>query len=298
MADKMVPTWARLAGMPIVVGVDDSRNSADAAAFARTLARRIGVSCHLIHVVQPGYDPVAAGLRVQKALGMTWLQLGVDELEVHVGHPAEVLCERARVLHAGLVIVGGKQHSLLGRWVAGSTAVGVVRASPVPVLVAHGAVGTIQRVIVGADASSASFGAILAAEAWADLWSAELRVTHALPLPPVLPEFSAGYELDLLRTDGEARANELIWPLIGRKGTERRVELGEPSMVLTEQAREWQAQLLVVARHDRGWAERVLMGSVTERLLDGMPTSILVVPATPVELHHMERSGRAHQAAL
>jgi nucleotide-binding universal stress UspA family protein len=40
----------------------------------------------------------------------------------------------------------------------------------------------------------------------------------------------------------------------------------------------WQADLLVVGSHGRGWAERLLLGSVTERLLNHLPTSLLVVP--------------------
>ena len=52
--------------------------------------------------------------------------------------------------------------------------------------------------------------------------------------------------------------------------------------MLAAQARYWQADLLVVTRHDRGWLSRAALGSVTERLLDGLPTSMLVVPAAKV----------------
>jgi hypothetical protein len=41
---------------------------------------------------------------------------------------------------------------------------------------------------------------------------------------------------------------------------------------------DWRADLLVVGSHGKGWAERMLVGSVTERLINHLPTSLLVVP--------------------
>jgi universal stress protein family protein len=36
---------------------------------------------------------------------------------------------------------------------------------------------------------------------------------------------------------------------------------------------------VVVGSHGKGWVERLLIGSVTERLLNQLPSSLLVVPA-------------------
>jgi len=286
MSGPMKTPWPPVMTGPIVVGVDDSPNAAAAAEFAQVLARRVGAECRLIHVSGSGRDPVAAGERIREALGKMHLPLGAEGLEVDVGPAAEVLIQRAVACHASLIVVGGKHHSLLGRWMAGSTAVAAARLSPIPVLVTRGAMGTITHVLAGADATPASFGAIRTAEQWADLWLADLRVVHAVPLPPVIPEYGGGFEFQQLRESGEAKATGSIWPLVGRSHTERVVEVGSPAQVLTEQSRHWQAELLVVARHDRGWVERTMMGSVTERLLDALPTSLLVVPATKLATSH------------
>ena len=266
----------------IVVGVDESPNAVNAAAFARTLARRTGVPCHLVHVAEPGRDPIGAGLRIREALAAANPPIPADDLEVRIGDAPDVIVTRAEQLGACLIILGGKNHSILGRWVAGSTAVAVVRESRIPVLVTRGPLGMLTRVLVGADATEAAFSAIRHAEDWSELWNADLRLVHAVPLPPLLPEYSTGYDLEMLRVQGLDEAEREIFPLIGREGTEKVVEVGGPAEVLSMQARNWPADLLVVTRHDRGWLSRAALGSVTERLLDGLPTSMLVVPASRV----------------
>jgi nucleotide-binding universal stress UspA family protein len=266
----------------VVVGVDHSPSAIAALAFARALCRRAGTRCTPVHVVEPGRDAEAAEARVRAALDAARPPLGASDLEIRIGNPAETLVSSAGEHRAGLIILGGKSHSLLGRWVAGSTAVDLVRLSPVPVLVTRGGVGILTRVLVGADATPAAKGAITVGEEWARLWQAALRVLHVVPIPPLVPEQGVVFDLDMVRRSGEEQAAAEVWPLIRREGTERELEIGSPGRMLSEHSRSWHADLLVVARHDRGWLSRAALGSVTEQLLDELPTSMLVVPATPV----------------
>jgi len=48
---------------------------------------------------------------------------------------------------------------------------------------------------------------------------------------------------------------------------------------ILHEAAEWRADLLVVGSHGKGWGKRMLVGSVTERLINHLPASLLVVPA-------------------
>jgi nucleotide-binding universal stress UspA family protein len=41
---------------------------------------------------------------------------------------------------------------------------------------------------------------------------------------------------------------------------------------------EWGADIVVVGSHGKGWVDRVLIGSTTERLLAAMPAGLLIVP--------------------
>ena len=61
------------------------------------------------------------------------------------------------------------------------------------------------------------------------------------------------------------------------------------------EAAEWKADLLVVGSHGKGWAERMLVGSVTERLLNHLPTSVLVVPTRKAEALSLEQVNRGAQ---
>ena len=60
--------------------------------------------------------------------------------------------------------------------------------------------------------------------------------------------------------------------------TQRLVRHGTVTDTLLREVTDWDADVLVVGSHGKGWAQRVLLGSVTEGLLNHMPTSLLVAP--------------------
>ena len=92
---------------------------------------------------------------------------------------------------------------------------------------------------------------------------------------PELPGWVTANELTSM---AEAELEESVWPLVGRADAERFVRRGHPAEVISEAAAEWPADLIVVGTHGKGWMDRVLIGSVTERLLNRLPTAMLVVP--------------------
>ena len=213
---------------------------------------------------------------------------------MRLGPAAVVLQEAARERRAGLLVLGGKHHTALERWLGGSTSLNVVRTTEVPVLVTTGSPATaIRRVLVAADLSGAARPTLALAERFARLVGAQLRVLSVfeplptLPdVPPVDPASYYGMSQDLLQRE--------IWPLIRTPGTEKIVRHGMVVDTLLREATDWSADVLVVGSHGKGWAQRVLLGSVTERLLNDLPTSLLVTPVAarvPVE-----RRGRGEAA--
>jgi nucleotide-binding universal stress UspA family protein len=59
---------------------------------------------------------------------------------------------------------------------------------------------------------------------------------------------------------------------------DRVVRKGIPAERIAEEAGAWRADVVVVGSHGKGWVDRILVGSTTERLVTELPASILVVP--------------------
>ena len=277
---------------PIVVGVDASPEAAGAAAFAVRMSQRAGTTCDLVHAardvwasvgVEEGVDALWHALVDQARASITAVLAGVvprelvDKMTVRLGRAPVVLKQTVTDLGAGLVVLGGKHHSALGRWLGGSTSLNVARTTEVPVLVVGSSRTVIRRVLVAVDGSAASQPTLQVADRYAALFGAKLRALSVLEPLPVVPGVAAPDATEYYRMLEELLQRD-VWPLICTPGAERLVRYGRPVETLLREATTWQADLLVVGSHGRGWAERVLVGSVTERLLNHLPTSVLVVP--------------------
>jgi len=269
---------------PIVVGVDTSPAAADAAAFAVDAAHRAATTYHLVHATHDtsgsAGSPVWLGHEVRAqviaALRSRVPAAALETLSVRRGPPADVLTGAVADFGAELVVLGGKHHSALGRWLGGSTSVNVTRGSLVPLLVTVGK-PAIGRVLVAVDQSGAAQPTLAAAARYATLFGAELRALSVIEPLPVLPEVPQPDESDYYRLLEETVARD-IWSLIRAPGVNKVLRRGVALEAILSEAAEWRADLLVVGSHGKGWAERVLAGSVTEGLINHLPTSLLVVP--------------------
>jgi nucleotide-binding universal stress UspA family protein len=297
---------------PIVVGVDASPAAAGAAAVGERLARLAGVPCQMIHAVRDAWAPLVAVSIDPQVVDMQKLQLAVArqhvndaldgavsdplrrKLDVVFGPAAVVLQQAMQARRPGLVVLGGKHHSVLERWIGGSTALHVVRSARVPVLITAGTPTSFRRVLVAADLSKASGPTIGLAERFAKLVGAELRVLSVfepLPnldgVPPVDPSQYFALAQETLERD--------VWPLV-RMPAEKMVRHGTVVDTLLREATDWNADVLVVGSHGKGWAQRVLLGSVTEQLINQLPTSLLVAPVG-VAAAALEKRRRLEPAA-
>src|SRR2546430_7855788 len=154
---------------PFVVGVDASPEAAGAAAFACRVAEQAGAGCRLVHAtrdVLAAFEvPEVAAYRraiVEQARGRVTAALSgrvppktLDEMIVRLGAPAMALKQAVAEVDAEIVVLGGKHHSTLGRWLGGSTSLNVARTTEVPLLVTAGAPMAIHRVLVAGDLSGA-----------------------------------------------------------------------------------------------------------------------------------------------
>lgn len=258
----------------ILVGVDASSQAVQAARFAIALADRAQVPVHLVHATAGGSATAAA---VAGALRTHIPDPVLERLDVRRGRPGRVLAEVARELPAGLVVVGGKRHGTLGRWMAGSTAHAAVRMAPVPVLITAGEQLPHRRVLCAVDLSVAAAPTLRVAERWARLLGAQLTVLHAIEPLPLLAEVPFSVSPGERRAAVEEDLARMVWPFAD-PAAERLVRAGDPERIIADEVHRRHADLVVVGSHGRGWVDRVVLGSVTERLLGNLGAPLVVVP--------------------
>ncbi|HJS41901.1 MAG TPA: universal stress protein [Gemmatimonadales bacterium] len=283
-------TWG-----PIVVGVDLSPEAKGAAVVAERLGRLANVPCHVVHAMRDAWAPLVAVSVDPQVVDMQQLQLAVArhhlnellgtsvsdqvlrKVDVVFGPAAVVLQQVMREKRPGLVVLGGKHHSVLDRWLGGSTSLHMVRAAEVPVLITAGTPPAFRRVLVAADLSKAAGPTLGLAERFARLVGAELRVLTVFEPLPDMPAMSPVDPTEYFALAQDTLQRE-IWPLVKTPTVEKLVRHGTVVDTLLREATDWKADVLVIGSHGKGWGQRVLLGSVTEQLINHLPTSLLVAP--------------------
>lgn len=220
------------------------------------------------------------------------------------GRPACVALDYAEEAGADLIVIGTQGHRGLRRFFLGSVAEEVLRRARVPVLVVPEAwqQEPVRLVIAPTDFSDASREALPVAAALAARYEADLALVHVLePIRSPRVEIPAGL-LPGLRADAERRLEALVAApdlaatvsgegaapaaVGGVRVLERAparlchylVE-GRAAEAIAKVARSRKAGAIVMARRGLHGVERLLLGSVTERLCRLAPCPILVVPA-------------------
>jgi nucleotide-binding universal stress UspA family protein len=295
-------------GRPIVVGVNGSPESVRAARVAWTLSQALRGPCHLVHAVgypvldstfgiapaslSPVFEQLLAAARRDLEVGLAGSlpAEALAGLEVRLGRPARALAQAATERGAGLVVVGGKPHGAVARLMGGSTAHGLAHLLEVPLLVTSRLPHPIARILVAVDLSDAAPPTLAVAGALSEALGARLRVIYAVE-PLRLP---AGVELGIDREDLYERQvaafAELVAGVAHVPPIDRVTRRGPAAEMVTEEVASWEADLLVVGSHGKGWVDRLMIGSTTERLLALLPTSLVIVPAW------VRESGRAARA--
>ena len=287
---------------PIVVGVDGSPESVRAAVAGALVARRLGVACQLVHAVpiadylaalptEMSFDaePLAASA-VEGGRALVLASLSghvpvevIETLDVRLGRAAVVMEEAAHRLGAGLIVMGAKPHRGLGL-LGGSTITHVLRTCHVPLLATNGSGARINRILAAVDLSYAAEKTLSVAEEWAARFGAELRVVHAVEPVPVIPGVPIHVGDEEFYASEQRLLEMNVWSRIQEPETTQTVTRhGAALGVITREAERFNADLIVLGSHGKGWAHRLLLGSTTERLLHTLPAMALIVPvARPV----------------
>lgn len=289
----------------IVVGVDGSEPSISAVTLGARLAREhdgrlilanaanwIPVVAQLETAAPFDPNPLIEGIREQgeallreacevaKAFGVLALPRATD------GEPVESILRIAHDERAQVVVMGTHGRRGLGRMVIGSTTEALLRASDIPVLTVRGKTSDsdrrcFERIFVAIDdsePSDAAVGAVLELPP-----EDRLQVTFASVADFDRAAGLRGHFHDaMIRKVLRDRARRIVDRALDSAGSKHisaqgRVIEGTTDYEVLAEAREDNADLIVMGSHGRRGIQRFLLGSVAEKIVRSAPIPVLVV---------------------
>jgi len=236
------------------------------------------------------YDTLQNWLRRSGDSGSeaTWPDLGVvpiiqDQVEASV--PAEVIVDYTEEKDIDLVVMGTHGRRGIDRMLFGSVTEEVVRHAPCPVMtVRRGADVTpdraIRRVLAPVDFSEASTQAVHHAREIALTYGAEIDLLHVVE-EPLYPSTYGLESVSFPAQDVIERVEKQLATLareeIGYEHVVAETQVGHPPTTILEYVDENEVDLIVIATQGRTGIERMVLGSVTERVLRQSPVPVFVV---------------------
>ena len=201
-----------------------------------------------------------------------------------LGSPHEKLAEFAESAGADLLVVGATRRGRILRDVLGATAERVLGETSVPTLVFHEPLfHGVRRVLFATDVSELGAGILERALDTVEavfgggelelraVFVAETELLPGLPLESRVLEEAARQELERFMAGLDTRGREVA----------AAVRVGEPAWEIGREAREWEADLLVVGTHARCVPPGMRFGSVAAATVRDAGRNVLVVPAAP-----------------
>jgi len=226
------------------------------------------------------------------------------------GPPAETILETARTEGATLIALCTHGRSGVARWVMGSVAEKVIRASEVPVLLVRSFRRSpqgdlepsgpqelpLRRILVPTDGSPESMAVVSPAEKMALLFGSQIVLLHVVPpwypppawsgmeggfLPPPPPPVPEKDSATVKMAERFAQA--------GLKVT-RMTSSGDAAAEIVDHASVPGIDLIAMASHGRSGVSRWMLGSVAERVLRSAMVPLLIVRASSPK--RSQRRGR------
>ena len=280
--------------MKILLAIDSSSASQNVIAEAATRPWPSRTRFCVLHIVDVlGMGRSLAMIDEEKRSGQALVAAAAEKLvraghetstDILVGFPRKAVVQYAEEWKADFVMVGSHGQSALSRFLLGSVAQAVLRTAPCSVEVVRGGVHESplrqgMKILLGTDGSE---GASVATKSVANRpWPAgsQVKIVSAVQLlvpgnEMMMSSSSPIYPTSLLEevwSEVRSSAHEAVaesrktLETAGMKiVTGETTPEGDPRAVLLAQAKEWDADLIVLGSYGRRGIDRVLMGSVSE----------------------------------
>ncbi|MBN9523493.1 universal stress protein [bacterium] len=265
----------------------DYRQSSQAAAEAVVrLAAAFGSRVTALHVREQFLTWPVSPFEYQDRLTQFLTDRKVDlaEFLVHAGAPAETVVRKAQELDADLLVIGAGEKIRDGHLVVGPIGESILEraSSPVLALNPHGPKLRFGSILCPVDHSRVSQRALEDAIQFARSFGGRLVVLSVVPEVSWLAAAAETGHVSGAKLEHEAQwVKEFDEFLAGVSFDgvewERELRRGVPHEQITAAAKERGADLLAIGATGRSGVVRVLLGSVTRRVLRHLPCSVLLV---------------------
>jgi nucleotide-binding universal stress UspA family protein len=271
---------------PILVPLDGSSNAENAIAPALYLARKFGAPVRFIHVIDPdvfeGDVDVEAARRTFAGYAAEVAEReGADgvshDIVVTTGHAARGVIEASREAQA--VVLASHGRGGVGAAVFGSVADKIVRGAERPTFVIPiGAEATIGSgpIAVALDGSEKAEAGLAAARELASVLGLKVALVRGYSIPPPVGIEFVAYPVDLSASMKDA--TEAYLKQVAQPGEDLYAVMAPPVDAIEEAANRCGAGLVVMTSHGKGFAQRIALGSVTDRAMHRLKRPMLIVP--------------------
>lgn len=277
---------------PILLATDLSARGDRALDRALQLAKERGTQLIVLHVMEshggtarlttPVWRRLSADHKAlaERELAEDLAASGVStEVVVVSGDPLVRILETADAYGCSLIVTGTARDETLGRLLLGNTVEKLARQARQPVLVVKNRPRRPYRdVLVATDFSAGSRQALRAALYLVP--EADLTLFHAYDVPFQGKNVPDEAVTRNFYKAAEQNSREFLaeTPELAERARPKVVlECGQPETVLSEYSFNHRSDLVVTGTHGRTGILRTAIGSVAERLLESLPSDVLIV---------------------
>jgi nucleotide-binding universal stress UspA family protein len=290
--------------MRVLLATDGSKNSQAAAAFLKALPLPASTTVRIVAVVSlPGFALEATSApAVQRAVldeaegvasqaqAMLAPRGFTIETDVAEGDPRVEIVRQADEWKADLIVLGARGLGAVKRFLVGSVSDAVARHALCPVLVVKGQRPKLGSVLVAMDGSEDSFQAVRFLQSLDLPRQTRLRllsVVERLRYPTTAPQSVRGQLVRMLKELEAERRGKLDKVLERAAGqlddkitrVTRYTPTGDPAEEIVKTTQDFDTDLVVVGARGLGGVARVLLGSVSEKVLHHARCPVLIVKA-------------------
>jgi nucleotide-binding universal stress UspA family protein len=283
----------------ILVPTDGSEFADRALDRALDLAETFDAAVHAVHVINPtafplgteagtAYDMLESTAReLTDEAARRARDAGLDaETAVMVGSTHRAIVDYVEEHDVDLVSMGTHGRTGLAHVALGSVAERVIRSSPVPVLTVGPDVGPPEGyddVLVPTDGSGEALTAVPVAIAIAERYDATVHALSVVDMRGYGIEESMTGLVEEFVEESEAAVAAVEEEVPDSVAVETEVRRGIPHLEITDYVTEAGIDLVSMGTHGRSGFDRLVLGSVTERVIRSSPVPVAAVPPVDAE---------------